>query len=116
MLQRLGDPPSTHELDKIAAVRAKEYIEECLPSKYREKWDSIPHFSKADLAVGKFLGKGTFSDVFEVLATVIVEETPTLESLGTDNDDLNKLLDAKFPRRRCSWGDTDEDFSHGGGG
>jgi serine/threonine protein kinase len=111
MLQRLGDSPSSHELDKIAAVRAKEYIDECLPSKYREKWDSIPHFSKADLAVGKFLGKGTFSDVFEVLATVIVEETPTLESLGTDKDDLEKLLDAKFPRR----GDCKEDSSHGGG-
>jgi hypothetical protein len=115
MLQRLGDSPSTHELDKIAAVRANEYIEECLPSKYREKWDSIPHFSKADLAVGKFLGKGTFSDVFEVLATVIVEETPTLESLGTDNDDLNKLLDAKFPRRKGSCGDIEEESSQGGG-
>ena len=68
-----------------------------------------------DLVVGKFLGRGAFSDVFEVFATV-VEETPTLESLGTDKDDLNKLLDAKFPRRRCSWGDTDEDSSHGGGG
>jgi hypothetical protein len=113
MLQSLGDPPSTHEIDKIAAVRAKEYIDECLPSKYREKWDSIPHLSKADLAVGQFLGKGTFSDVFEVFATV-VEEMPTLESLGTDKDDLNKLLDAKFPRRRGSCGDIEEDSSHVG--
>ena len=56
------------------------------------------------MAVGQFLGKGTFSDVFEVFTTV-VEETPTLKSLGTDKDDLDKLLDAKFPRRRCSWGD-----------
>jgi len=114
MLQSLGDSPSSHELDKIAALRAKENIDECLPSKYREKWDSIPHFSKADLAVGQFLGKGTFSDVFEVFATV-VEETPTLESLGTDKDDMNKLLDAKFPRRGGSRGDLEEDSSHVGG-
>jgi hypothetical protein len=67
------------------------------------------------LADGQLLGKGTFSDVFKVFATV-VGETLRLKSLGTDKDDLNKLLDAKFPRRRCSWGDTDEDSSHGGGG
>ena len=53
--------------------------------------------------------------MFKVFATV-VGETPRLKTLGTDKDNLNKLLDAKFPRRRCSWGDTDEDFSHGGGG
>ena len=66
------------------------------------------------MADGQLLGKGTFSDVFKVFATV-VGETPRLKSLGTDKDDLNKLLDAKFSRRRCSWGDTDEGPSHGGG-
>ena len=68
-----------------------------------------------DLVVGKFLGRGAFSDVFEVFATV-VEETPTLESLGTDKDDLNKLLDAKFLGGRCSRGDIKEESSHGGEG
>ena len=53
--------------------------------------------------------------MFKVFATV-VGETLRLKSLGTDKEDLNKLLDAKFPRRRCCWGDTDEDSSHGGGG
>jgi hypothetical protein len=67
------------------------------------------------LADRQLFGKGAFSDVFKVFATV-VGETPRLKTLGTDKDNLNKLLDAKFPRRRCSWGDTDEDFSHGGGG
>ena len=48
--------------------------------------------------------------------TTVVEETPTLESLGMDKDDLNKLLDAKFPGRRGSWGDIKEESSHGGVG
>ena len=50
-----------------------------------------------DLVVGKHLGNGSFSDVFEVIATVVKEVTPTLESLGADRTDLDKLMEAKFP-------------------
>ena len=52
--------------------------------------------------------------MFKVFARVI-EETPTSESLEMDKDNLNKLLDAKIPGRRGSWGDIKEKFSYGGG-
>jgi len=47
------------------------------------------------LADGQLLGKGTFSGVFKVFATV-VGETLRLKTLGTDKDDLNELLDPNF--------------------
>lgn len=111
ILQSLGGSPSDHELDRVAALRAKEIIDECFTSKARAEWDSIPHFLKADLVVGQFLGRGTYSDVFEVFATV-VKTTPTLESLGSDRKDLNKLIDARFPRK-SSLGDISEYSSSG---
>ena len=100
MLENLGDEPSQHDLANIAAVRAKEYIEECLSADVkvidRTKWESIPQFTKMDLVVGAHLGKGSFSDVFEVFTTIVEEEAPTLERLGSDRADLDKLVVAKF--------------------
>ena len=100
MLENLGSSPSQHELANIAAVRAKEYIEECLSADVsvldRKKWEDIPQFTKMDLVVGTHLGKGSFSDVFEVFATVVENEAPTIQSLGSDRADLDKLLVAKF--------------------
>ena len=100
MLENLGSRPSQHELANIAAVRAKEYIEECLSADVsvldRKKWEDIPQFTKMDLVVGTHLGKGSFSDVFEVFATVVENEAPTIQSLGSDRADLDKLLVAKF--------------------
>jgi len=100
MLENLGSSPSQHELANIAAVRAKEYIEECLSADVsvldRKKWENIPQFTKMDLVVGTHLGKGSFSDVFEVFATVVENEAPTIQSLGSDRADLDKLLVAKF--------------------
>lgn len=105
MLESLGDNPSSRELANIAAVRAKEYIEECLSADVsaldREKWERIPQFAKTDLVVGQHLGKGTFSDAFEVFTTIVEDEaSPTLESLGTDRDELDRLIETKF--KRCS--------------
>jgi serine/threonine protein kinase len=106
MLQNFGDPPSTHELNKIVAICAKEYIDERLSSEYRGKWDNIPQFSMNDLILGQFLGKGSFSDVVEVFTTVITN-TPTLDSLASDKD-----YDAKFEMRKSSLDDSNEDSSH----
>jgi serine/threonine protein kinase len=94
MVESLGDTPLS---DEVA------YIEECLSTHVsvtdRKKWDGIPQFRKMDLVVGKHLGKGSFSDAFEVVATVVNEETSTLESLGADRADLDKLMEAKFPAK-----------------
>ena len=116
MLEKLGDDPSQHDLANIAAIRAKEYIEECLSADVkvidRTKWESIPQFTKMDLVVGTHLGKGSFSDVFEVFATIVEDEAPTLERLGSDRADLDKLVVAKFGNGGSSLkknGDTNEE-------
>ena len=91
--------------DSLAMVLSDElaYVEECLSTQAsvsdRKKWDGIQQFRKMDLVVGKHLGNGSFSDVFEVIATVVKEVTPTLESLGADRTDLDKLMEAKFPTK-----------------
>ncbi|KAL7539030.1 hypothetical protein ACHAXR_008979 [Thalassiosira sp. AJA248-18] len=91
MLKNLGDSPSPEELSNIAALHAKEYIQECLPADV-ELMNKIPQFAKADLLVRQHLGKGTFSDAFEVIATIEMGETHTQESLVNDKEDLDKLL------------------------
>ena len=87
MVESLGD---THLSDEVAYV--KEYLSTQVSMSDRKKWDGIPQFRKIDLVVGKHLGKGLFSDVFEVIATVVNEVTSTLESLGADRANLDKFL------------------------
>lgn len=108
MLKKLGDSSSSTEVANVAAVCANEYINECLfrdngkqesdtaasPGVLnREKWESIPQYSKSDLLVAKHLGKGSFSDAFEVTVMVVVEEKP-LDS--SDKEDLDRRIEAKF--------------------
>jgi len=96
LLESLGDAPSSHELANVAALRVEEIITTTASVLDRKKWDGIKQFKKMDLVVGKHLGKGTFSDVFEVFATVAVEAK--FESLISDSMDLNMLIEAKFPK------------------
>ncbi len=103
MLEGLGDDPTADELVGIAAVRTKEYLDECLSTEVPsgvvdpEIWEDIPQFTKMDLIIGQHLGKGTFSDVFEVIASIVEDdEPPTRESLDLDSADLDKLIKRKF--------------------
>jgi serine/threonine protein kinase len=115
MIENLAEDqdPTPDELDGIAALRAKEYIDECLSlstdvsamSSFvdRTLWESIPQYTKLDLIVGQHLGKGTFSDVFEVIASVLDTDyapeklfPPTRESLNMESADLDKLIQKKF--------------------
>ncbi|KAL3771559.1 hypothetical protein ACHAWU_003734 [Discostella pseudostelligera] len=102
MIDNLGDDPTSDELAGIAAIRAKEYIAECLSTEVssvvdRTMWEVIPQFTKMDLIVGQHLGKGTFSDVFEVIASVVEEsEALTRESLNLNSADLDKRIKKKF--------------------
>ncbi|KAL3805957.1 hypothetical protein ACHAW5_002493 [Stephanodiscus triporus] len=84
----------TSSFDELAYV--EEYLSTSVSLLDRKKLDSIQQYNKMDLIVGKHLGKGTFSDVFEVSATVVKEVIPTLESLSSDRADMDKLIDAKF--------------------
>ncbi|KAL7545445.1 hypothetical protein ACHAWF_008792 [Thalassiosira exigua] len=62
------------EADALArevGLCAREYLEECfhlteVSVLNREKFDAVPEIAKGDLAVVRHLGKGSFSDVFEV--------------------------------------------------
>ncbi|KAL3762565.1 hypothetical protein ACHAW5_003103 [Stephanodiscus triporus] len=98
LLESLGDAPTARELDTVAALRVEEFLSTEVSVSDRKKWEGIQQFNKNDLVMGKFLGKGTFSDVFEVFATVAVEAMPTFESWGSDREELDKLIAAKFPQ------------------
>ncbi|KAL3771562.1 hypothetical protein ACHAWU_003737 [Discostella pseudostelligera] len=94
---------TSDELACIATTRANEHIDECLSTEVpsvvdRQMWESIPQFTKMDLTVGRHLGKGTFSDVFQVVALISVEEEepPTRESLDSDCTELDKLIKRMF--------------------
>jgi len=108
MVESVGDNPLSDDL---------AYVEECLSTQdsesERKKWDGIPQFHKMDLVVGKHLGKGLLSDVFEVIATVVKEVSSTLESFGADRADLDKLMEAKFPTKD---GDVPETYMGSTGG
>ena len=98
LLESLGDDPSTHELENVVSLRIKEMLSTEVSASDRQMWDGIKQFNKTDLVVGKHLGKGSFSDVFEVFATVAVDAMPTFQALGSDKEDLDRLIEAKFPR------------------
>ena len=113
MLSSLGGEPSPSELAEVVAVRAKEYIDECLFDSSgaldRQRWESIPQCCKSDLSIGKYLGRGSFSDVFEVRVTVVEPRENGLNSPergelpaevmyeeGEVNDDVDAQSDALF--------------------
>jgi serine/threonine protein kinase len=98
LLEDLGDDPSTHELENVVSLRIKAMLSTEVSASDRHMWDGIKQFNKIDLVVGKHLGKGSFSDVFEVFATVAVDVMPTFEALGSDKEDLDRLIEAKFSR------------------
>jgi hypothetical protein len=94
----LGSLGNTSLSDKLA------YVKECFLTQVsmldQKIWNCIQKFNKMDLIMGKHLGKGSFSDVFEVLTMVVMEVTPTLESLGSDRANLDKLMKAKFSTKK----------------
>ncbi|KAL7532790.1 hypothetical protein ACHAXR_004850 [Thalassiosira sp. AJA248-18] len=97
MLSNLGDTPTSSELANVAAIRAKEYINECVETVLdRKNWDSIPQYSKSELMIRKHLGKGSFSDAYEVSVMVTVEDDAEDKLDVSDKDDLDRLIEAKF--------------------
>ena len=74
LLAKLGPSPTTEQIASLAATKAQEYIVECFDDDSstldKEKFDAIPCYVKSDLMIGQFLGKGSFSDAFEVTLVV----------------------------------------------
>ncbi|EJK69118.1 hypothetical protein THAOC_09662 [Thalassiosira oceanica] len=71
-----------NRLDDVLAMEAGEsadsYLNHCFETEVsvlnKGKFDKVPQFQKHDFIVTKFVGKGSFSDVFEVV--VEVEDNP----------------------------------------
>ena len=71
LLNRLGDNPTEREMAQVALSRAQESMKDCFSVGVDQAcFDKIPSYSKDDLQLGKHLGKGSFSDVFEVIVTM----------------------------------------------
>ena len=84
LLKRLGDNPTETEMAQVALSRATESIKDCFSVGVDQaKFENIPTYDKNDMLIGQHLGKGSFSDVFEVSVTVR-KETPDLNTLLSD--------------------------------
>jgi hypothetical protein len=103
LLAKLGTSPTEEEIASLAATRAQEYIVECFDDDSsnidKEKFDAIPRYTKSDLMIGQFLGKGSFSDAFEVILTVHATQPKLKPSGGSDaekdgEEDLDSLVAA----------------------
>ena len=81
LLKRLGDNPTETEMAQVALTRATESIKDCFSIGVDQaKFEKIPTYDKNDMLIGQHLGKGSFSDVFEVTIT-ISNGTPDLNTL-----------------------------------
>lgn len=95
LIAKLGDEPTPEELFNVAAVRVNEVIQDASHAD-RLNFAAIPHFTKTDVHIGKHLGKGSFSDVFEVTATITEDQSTTSQSLRMFNSELDQRMKAKF--------------------
>jgi len=113
LLAKLGSSPTTEQIANLAAVKAQEYIVECFndtsKSLDKEKFQAVPRYVKSDLLIGQFLGKGSFSDAFEVTLTIKIKQEPKpRRDVGTgNNSDGPSDLDAVTAGSGLS-GDVDE--------
>ena len=99
-LESLGDDPSMHDLESVMSLRVEEYLTTDISSYDYELWNSIPQYRKTDLCFGRHLGKGSFSDIFEVTPAVVKNDRSfrkVKDDLKSLTDDLGRLVDAKFP-------------------
>ena len=102
LLAKLGPSPTAEQIASLAATKAQEYIVECFGDEStilsKEQFDAIPRYVKSDLLIGQFLGKGSFSDAFEVTLNVNTKREPkriNTDGAGTDSDqNLDAILAA----------------------
>jgi hypothetical protein len=71
LLNHLGANPPETMMAKVAMTRAQESINDCfsyngVDAVDRSKFDDILSYRKDEILMGRHLGKGSFSDVFEV--------------------------------------------------
>jgi len=103
---------SDDEFDELAfevGLSAECYLEECFRTEVnvldREKFNSVPQLSKHDFAISKHLGKGSFSDVFEIVCETQHDNEVSsrlLNTLGVDNSSAIAAGEERrvFPKRK----------------
>ena len=82
-------------LCNIAAAHVNEVIQEQSLDD-RRKFAAIPHFTKMDVMIGTHLGKGSFSDVFEVSITIVDDQSTTTQLFGAFKSELDQRILSKF--------------------
>ncbi len=92
LLESLGESPSEADLTKVTTARVSEIVRE-QSMEDRVRFANIPRFTKSDVLIGRHLGKGCFSDVFDV--TVTLENDQSQMGEGTSLE-LNNRIRAKF--------------------
>jgi len=118
LLANLGPSPTEEQIAMIAAARAHEYIVECFDESSmldKERFEAIPTYAKSDLVIGQYLGKGSFSDAFEVTLTATMQPTSvrafetdfTVHDKG-DGQDIDVLMKKASSRFRGN--DTSHDW------
>jgi serine/threonine protein kinase len=88
--------PSGSSLHSTLALEvgksAHEYLEECLVTEVsvldRDKFDAVPEYQKDQLIIAEHLGKGSYSDVFEVRLNVSI-----FDQSSDSIDDIIKRLE-----------------------
>ena len=101
LLASFGPSPTAEQIASLAAAKAQEYIVDFFGDEStklcKEQFDSIPRYVKSDLLIGQFLGKGSFSDVFEVTLNAAKKKEPSsgIDGAGCDDDqDLDAMIAA----------------------
>jgi len=76
---------------------AHEYLEECLVTEVsildRDKFNAVPEYQKNQLNVVKHLGKGSYSDVFEVVLNISIFDEKNGDSTSIDDIIIERLGD-----------------------
>lgn len=115
LLANLGPSPTEEQIATIAAARAQEYIAECFDDSSaldKERFEAIPTYVKSDLVIGQYLGKGSFSDAFEVTLTVTMQPTSVKAFRVVDDELDGQDLDVLI--KKASY-QCDGNTSHDGG-
>ena len=94
-----------NRLDDVLAMEAGEsadsYLNHCFQTEVsvlnKDKFDQVPQFQKHDFMVTKFIGKGSFSDVFEVV--VEVEDNPNFSSGANPSTQVIRKKGSRAARR-----------------
>ncbi|KAL3779661.1 hypothetical protein HJC23_006817 [Cyclotella cryptica] len=100
-LNFLGKNPTEIDMVRVAFTRAQESIDDFFSIDgsgilNRSKFDEIPSYTKDEFIIGQHLGKGSFSDVFEVTVVNALKNAQ-----AEAQDELDALLAKAVEKMGC---------------